>query len=56
MKLKPLIKKSIRSYYNGNLPEETIQASDEPFVYTMEFFDMLRDQDLEEVVEDAEQE
>lgn len=56
MKLRPVIKKSIRSYYNGNLPEETIAASDEPFVYTMEFFDMLLEKDLDEVDEDAEQE
>lgn len=56
MKLKPLIKKSIRAYYNGELPTETIQVSDKPFVYTMEFFDMLLENDVEEVEDDAEQE
>lgn len=60
MKLKPLIRKSIRSYYNGELPTETIEASGKPFLYTMEFFDMLAEQDLnaepdmEEVEDDAE--
>jgi hypothetical protein len=56
MKLKPLIRKSIRSFYDGELPTETIEASGKPFLYTMEFFDMLAEQNLEEVEEDAEQE
>ena len=56
MKLKKIITKSIRSYYDGELPMETIEASGKPFIYTMEFFDMLAEQDLEEVEPDAEQE
>ena len=56
MKFKPLIKKSIRAFYNGELPEETSEASGKPCLYTMEFFDMLEEADLEEVEEDAEQE
>jgi len=55
MKLRPLIKASIRAYYNGILPEETIKSSDKPFVYTMEFFDELMEQDLEEIGDDDDQ-
>lgn len=55
MKLKKIITKSIRSYYDGELPMETIEASGKPFIYTMEFFDMLAEQDLEEVEADEEQ-
>jgi hypothetical protein len=56
MKLKKIIRKSIRSYYDGELPMKTIEASEKPFIYTMEFFDMLAEQDLEEAEVDAEQE
>ena len=55
MKIKKLITKSVRSYYNGELPMKTIEASGRPFIYTMEFFDMLADSDLEEVVDDEEE-
>jgi hypothetical protein len=55
MKLRPLIKQSIRAYYDGTLPEETIKSSENPFIYTMEFFDELMEQDLEEVGEDDDQ-
>jgi hypothetical protein len=34
---------------------ETIEASGKPFIYTMEFFDMLADSDLEEAVSDEEE-
>lgn len=54
MKIKKIITKSIRSYYDGELPMETIKASGKPFIYTMEFFDMLAEQDLEEVDVDEE--
>jgi|SaaInl5LU_22_DNA_1037371.scaffolds.fasta_scaffold286575_2 hypothetical protein len=56
MKLKKIITKSIRSYYDGELPMTTIEASGKPFIYTMEFFDMLAEQDLEVGEADAEQE
>ena len=55
MKLKKIITKSIRSYYDGELPMTTIEASGKPFIYTMEFFDELMEQDLEEVGEDDDQ-
>ena len=55
MKIRKLITKSVRSYYNGELPMNTIEASGKPFIYTMEVFDMLAESDLEEVVEDAEE-
>lgn len=52
MNFKTLVKKSVKAFYNGELPEEVIKASQEPYVYTKEFFDMLAEQDLEEVAPD----
>lgn len=40
MKMRDAIEKSIRSYYNGNLPEKAIEASEvEEFKYTLDYFD-----------------
>ena len=39
MKFKQLVKKSVRAFYNGELPEEAIKQSEQPYVYTPEFFD-----------------
>ena len=39
MKFRKAIEQSIRAYYNGKLPEKAIEASEEEFIYTMEYFE-----------------
>lgn len=51
MQFKDAVEKSIRSFYNGELPEKAIEASEKEFPYTLEFFDDLKEQDLEEISE-----
>lgn len=46
MKFRDAVIDSIRSYYDGNLPTQAIEASDEEFVYTPEFFDELLPKDV----------
>lgn len=38
MKFRDAVEKSIRAFYDGELPEKAIEASDKPFIYTMEYF------------------
>ena len=47
MKLRDAVKKSVRNYYDGNLPEKAIEASGKEFVYTPDFFDSLLEEDKE---------
>lgn len=55
MKLKDAVRKSVRNYYDGKLPEKAIEASGKTFIYTPDFFDQLIEDDKEvEDVEDAE--
>ena len=39
MKLRDAIEQSIRSFYNGELPEKSIEASGKPFIYTLDYFE-----------------
>jgi len=50
MKLKDAMMQSIRHYMKGNLPENAIEVSDEEFVYTLDYFEELKE--LPETEED----
>jgi hypothetical protein len=41
MNFRDAVTQSVRQYYDGTLPTEAIEQSDEEFVYTLEFFDQL---------------
>lgn len=46
MKLRKAIEKSIRAFYDGDLPEEAIAASDEEYIYTLEYLEnVFKEQD-----------
>lgn len=60
MKLRKAIEKSIRAFYDGDLPEEAIAASDEEYIYTLEYLEnvfkeqgeepeMTDEEDLDEI-------
>lgn len=56
MRLRQAIEKSIREFYNGQLPDEAIKASDEDYVYTLEYLENLfKDKDEDEVIVDMEE-
>lgn len=50
MNFRDAITKSIRNFYSGKLPEKSIEASEEEYRYTLEYFDEL---DMEEPEEEA---
>ena len=55
MKLREAIEKSVKSYYNGKLPEESIAQSGKDFRWTLEFFDNYKhDEDADEADEPTE--
>ena len=57
MKLRTAIEKSIREFYNGKLPEEAIKASDQEYVYTLEYLENLfKEKDEEDVIIEEEYE
>ena len=57
MKLRTAIEKSIREFYNGKLPEEAIKASDQEYVYTLEYLENLfKEKDEEDVIMEEEYE
>jgi len=43
MKLRDAMARSIRSYMQGNLPEKAIEASKSDFVYTLDYFEELKE-------------
>lgn len=45
MDFRDAVKKSIRNFYNGELPEKSIEASDKEFKYTLEFFEELEEEE-----------
>lgn len=48
MKLRDTLETSIKQFYNGKLPSQLIEASDEEYIFTMEYFDGLLEDDEDE--------
>lgn len=45
MKLRKAIEKSVRAFYDGDLPDEAIAASEEEYIYTLEYLeDVFKEQ------------
>jgi len=56
MKLRSAIEKSIRQFYNGNLPDEAIATSDEEYIYTLEYLEnIFNEQDAKTEKETADE-
>ena len=56
MKLRSAIEKSIRQFYNGNLPDEAIATSDEEYIYTLEYLEnIFEEQDAKTEKETADE-
>ena len=55
MNLRKAIIKSARKFYEGELPEKAIEASDKEFVYTLDFFDAILEKEpaKDEEIEDG---
>jgi hypothetical protein len=57
MKLRQAIEKSIREFYNGKLPDEAIKASDDEYIYTLDYLENLfKEKDEEDVILEMEEE
>lgn len=56
MKLRSAIEKSIRQFYNGNLPDEAIATSDDEYIYTLEYLEnIFKEQDAKTEEEPADE-
>lgn len=56
MKLRTAIEKSIREFYNGKLPDEAIKASDDEYIYTLEFLEnIFKEKSDEDVILEMEE-
>ncbi len=57
MKLRSAIERSIRQFYNGNLPDEAIDASEDEYIYTLEYLEnIFKEQDEDKAEEEDDDE
>ena len=49
-KFKDAVVKSIRGFYSGKLPERAIEASEKEFIYTLEYFDSMSEEEAEKAL------
>jgi hypothetical protein len=47
MNFRDAIKRSVTGFYNGQLPDKAIEASEEEFKYTLDYFEDLEEEELE---------